>query len=62
MDETKGEIWSRVAQGLNSIIRMPIDKGVAGFVAFRKESVNIPNAYADDRFNRESDILNHFKT
>ncbi|CAD8142644.1 unnamed protein product [Paramecium pentaurelia] len=62
VDETKGEIWSRVAQGLNSIIRMPIDKGVAGFVAFRKESVNIPNAYADDRFNRESDLINHFKT
>ncbi|CAD8063794.1 unnamed protein product [Paramecium sonneborni] len=62
VDETKGEIWSRVAQGLSSIIRMPIDTGVAGFVAFRKESVNIPNAYADDRFNRESDIINHFKT
>ena len=41
---------------------MPIDKGVAGFVACKKEVVNIPNAYADDRFNRESDIENHFKT
>lgn len=41
---------------------MPIDKGVAGYVAYRKEAVNIPNAYADDRFSKESDVINHFKT
>lgn len=41
---------------------MPIDTGVAGYVAYRKEAVNIPNAYADDRFSKESDIINHFKT
>jgi len=40
---------------------MPIDKGVVGFAATRKESVNIINAYSDERFNKEFDLKNNCK-
>lgn len=33
-------------------IRMPINKGIAGHVALTGETLNIPDAYADYRFNR----------
>ena len=29
-----------------------MDKGVAGYVASTGETLNIPDAYKDDRFNR----------
>ena len=32
--------------------RFPMDKGVAGHVASTGEILNIPDAYADERFNR----------
>lgn len=33
-------------------IRMPIDRGIAGHVALSGETMNIPDAYSDYRFNR----------
>lgn len=33
-------------------IRFPIGKGIAGFVAQTGETLNITDAYNDDRFNR----------
>ena len=35
-----------------STARFPMDKGVAGHVASTGEVLNIPDAYADNRFNR----------
>ena len=34
------------------ISRFPIGKGIAGYVAMTGESLNIPDAYNDSRFNR----------
>ena len=51
-DEKSQELFSRVAQG-DSIgeIRLPNHLGIAGAVFTSGESVNIPHAYADLRFN-----------
>jgi adenylate cyclase len=56
VDEAKQQIWSKVAQGaaLNEI-RVPIGAGIAGHVAKTGETVNIPDAYQDPRFNPDVD-------
>lgn len=33
-------------------IRFPMDKGIAGYVATTGKTLNIADAYSDDRFNR----------
>ena len=33
-------------------IRFPMDKGIAGYVATTGKTLNITDAYSDDRFNR----------
>ncbi|XP_072930934.1 probable 3',5'-cyclic phosphodiesterase pde-5 isoform X2 [Epargyreus clarus] len=43
-------------------IRMPINRGIAGHVALSGETMNIPDAYSDYRFNREVDEATGYKT
>uniref|UniRef100_A0A8C2XGU0 Phosphodiesterase n=1 Tax=Cyclopterus lumpus TaxID=8103 RepID=A0A8C2XGU0_CYCLU len=43
-------------------IRFSIDKGIAGQVAQTGEVLNIPDAYADPRFNREVDLKTGYTT
>lgn len=43
-------------------IRFPMAKGVAGHVASTGEILNIPDAYKDDRFNRDVDLQTGYKT
>ncbi|KAI5640915.1 3'5'-cyclic nucleotide phosphodiesterase domain-containing protein [Phthorimaea operculella] len=43
-------------------IRMPINRGIAGHVALSGETMNIPDAYSDYRFNREVDEKTGYKT
>jgi sigma-B regulation protein RsbU (phosphoserine phosphatase) len=43
-------------------IRLPITKGIAGWVAQHGEAVNIADAYADPRFESEVDLRLGFKT
>ncbi|KAL8582930.1 hypothetical protein ACOMHN_006474 [Nucella lapillus] len=43
-------------------IRFPMDKGVAGHVATTGEILNIPDAYADNRFNRDVDLQTGYRT
>jgi len=55
-DRQSGILKSRIAQGLDSIeIRLPVGKGIAGTVAATGEIINIADAYADPRFNPDSD-------
>jgi len=63
MDEAKGQIWSKVAQGeaMNEI-RVPMGVGIAGHVAKTGETVNIPDAYKDPRFNPEVDRKTGYHT
>jgi signal transduction histidine kinase/CRP-like cAMP-binding protein len=64
IDETNSELWSKVAQGRNNMIeiRLPIGRGLAGFVAKTGETVNIADAYKDPRFNPEIDKRSGYKT
>ncbi len=62
LDKDKNELWSKVAMGVKQEIRFPADKGIAGFVATSGETLNIPDAYADYRFNPEVDKKTGYKT
>ena len=43
-------------------IRFSMNKGVAGFVASTGQTLNIPNAYEDEHFNREIDLRTGYHT
>jgi signal transduction histidine kinase len=63
IDEKGGELWSLVAQGDNMVeIRLPLGKGLAGYVARTGETVNITDAYRDPRFNPEIDHRSGYTT
>jgi adenylate cyclase len=63
LDEEKQEIWSKVAQGAAmKEIRVPFGAGIAGHVAKSGETVNIPDAYQDPRFNPEVDRRTGYHT
>lgn len=63
LDAAAGELWSKVAEGQGTKeIRVPIGKGVAGWVMLHDEIVNIPDAHADDRFDPSVDRVTGFRT
>jgi sigma-B regulation protein RsbU (phosphoserine phosphatase) len=63
VDRDKQEIWSLVGLGLEQHeIRLPITKGIAGWVAQHGEMVNLPDAYADPRFESEVDLRLGYRT
>jgi HD-GYP domain-containing protein (c-di-GMP phosphodiesterase class II) len=61
VDRDRGELWSRVALGTGEI-RIPVGTGIAGTVAETGEVINIPDAYADPRFNPEPDQQSGYQT
>lgn len=61
-DEDTNQLRSKIAQGMKEEIRIPADKGIAGFVCQSREIVNIPDAYKDERFNPEVDKKTGYKT
>jgi len=63
VDELKSEIWSKALRGSEVIeIRLPIGKGLSGYVAKTGETINIPDAYNDSRFNSEVDKKSGYRT
>jgi adenylate cyclase len=55
-DPKTNELFTQIGQGLESInIRLPNSTGIAGTVFVSGQSVNIPHAYADLRFNPSFD-------
>ncbi|MBP7747147.1 MAG: SpoIIE family protein phosphatase [Phycisphaerae bacterium] len=60
-DRATNELFSRVATGVESI-RFPADRGIAGAAAQQRVVVNVPEAYADSRFNPEIDRQTGFRT
>jgi K+-sensing histidine kinase KdpD len=63
VDHQAHELWSMVAQGNDVVeIRLPMGKGLAGYVGETGEVVNIPDAYKDSRFNPEIDMKSGYKT
>ena len=66
-DAGADELFTQVAHGLGDregpgVIRIPASRGIAGAAAASRQIVNIPDAYADDRFNREVDLKTGFRT
>ncbi len=62
LDRERNELWSKVAQGSKNEIRLPVGSGVAGQVAQTGAVINIPDAYADARFNRSFDSSSGYQT
>lgn len=62
VDHARGEIRSTVAQRAGMEIRLPMGRGLAGHVALTGETINVPDAYADPRFDRSVDVLTGFRT
>src|SRR3954469_6805545 len=60
-DAATDELWTKIALGANEI-RIPAGAGIAGFVFKTNKILNIPDAYADARFNREVDRKTGFAT
>jgi len=62
-DEKSDELWSLVGEGIGATeIRFPNHLGIAGAVFTSGQSVNIPHAYADLRFNPAFDRQTGFFT
>jgi adenylate cyclase len=58
LDRDRNELWSKVAQADGETlleIRIPADRGIAGYVASTGQSLNVPNAYEDPRFDSRID-------
>jgi len=63
MDHEKQELFSTIAEGMGGKeIRFPVGKGIAGAVARTKETILIPDAYNDDRFNPDVDKKTGYRT
>lgn len=63
VDDAKRELWSKVLQGTDLMeIRLPFGKGLAGHVAQTGESISIPDAYRDPRFNPDIDKQTGYRT
>ncbi len=63
IDHESRQLWSKVLQGEGiKEIRVPLTSGIVGHVATNGETVNIPDAYQDPRFNPEVDRKTGFRT
>jgi signal transduction histidine kinase/putative methionine-R-sulfoxide reductase with GAF domain len=63
LTEDGRQVWSKVSQGSERIeIRLDVGEGIAGWVAKTREIVNIPDAYADQRFQPAVDHKTGYRT
>ncbi|MBU0639305.1 MAG: GAF domain-containing protein, partial [Planctomycetes bacterium] len=60
-DDAAHELYARVATGADEI-RFAAELGIAGAAAQQRVVVNVPDAYADERFNQEIDRQTGFHT
>jgi adenylate cyclase len=62
-DEKTDELWSMVAEGVESKeIRFPSTAGLAGDSFSRQSPINVTDAYSDTRFNQQVDRDTGYKT
>jgi serine phosphatase RsbU (regulator of sigma subunit) len=61
VDAAREQLWSKVAQG-SATIRIARGSGIAGSVASSGRPINIPDAYADPRFNQANDRSSGYRT
>ncbi len=65
-DGERHELWSKIAQGRgleHTEIRVPLDgNNVVAVVARTGQTINLPNAYEDERFSMDVDMVTDFRT
>lgn len=61
VDEPNAQLWS-VSTDTGQEIRIPKKAGIAGLCCAEGRLINIPDAYADSRFNQEVDRKTGFRT
>lgn len=62
-DKKRGELWAKIAQGMGGKrLRIPLGQGIAGQCATTCETIHIPDAYADPRFNQAVDKQSGYRT
>ena len=62
-DQVSGQLVSKIAEGMSTReIRVQLGVGVAGSTAQTRTTINIPDAYRDDRFNPAYDKSSGFRT
>ena len=63
VDKNRGEIWSKIALKAEvKEIRQKLGKGISGHVAQTGETINIPDAYNDPRFDPSTDKRTGYRT
>jgi phosphoserine phosphatase RsbU/P len=63
VDNERGEIWSLVGLGLDQqVIRLPLERGIAGWVAREGKPVRLDDAYTDPRFEPDVDRKLGYRT
>src|SRR5256885_13730074 len=63
MDRSRKQLRSLVAQDVEGKdLVLPVGQGIAGTVASTGETINIPDAYADSRFDRTFDAVLDYRT
>ncbi|HEY6033147.1 MAG TPA: GAF domain-containing protein, partial [Kofleriaceae bacterium] len=63
VSEDGGTLTSKVVQGDEVVeIRLTVGEGIAGWVAQTQETLNIPDAYADQRFQPAFDLKSGYRT
>jgi len=62
VDEANQELWTKIAKGSNTTIRIPIHSGIAGYVVKTGRALRVDEAYLDPRFNKEIDLKNNYRT
>ena len=60
LDEANDELWATLHDG--SMIKSKRTEGIVGWVAQNEQELNIPDAYADARFNPEIDKQTNYHT
>ena len=65
-DGERNELWSKIAQGgglEHTEIRVPLNgNNVIAIVARTGQTINMPNAYEDERFSMDVDMVTDFRT
>lgn len=63
LSEDGQQLWSKITDGGERVeIRLKVGDGIAGWVAQTREIVNIPDAYADQRFHPAVDLKSGYRT
>jgi len=60
-DREPDELFSVAARGIEEI-RFPAGVGIAGATLASRQIINVPDCYADDRFNTDIDKATHYRT